>query len=190
MSGTRQPHTPQRLSRGGLLVPLTLLLAVAAGCNPAATPTPVPPVVTTAPTATPAATANAASAPIALSVVSCADSTKQLCAPAAVVTVWTEGALTVDFTASPGHCSAMIAHVSLDDGAVTRVSEKLDPGVATGPIDLGPVAPGEHVVSIQAEGVVGGCNSGGVANWSGSIVFGISAGADPYPSPRLGTPGP
>ena len=56
----------------------------------------------------------------------------------------------------------MIAHVSLNGGAVTRVPETLDPGAGTGPIDLGPLAPGQHVVSIPAEGVVGGCNSGGV----------------------------
>jgi hypothetical protein len=159
-----------------------LLLAgaiVVAACGPAATPTP--------PSATAAPTPNAATAPIALSVVACTDSTKQLCEPAAAVTVWTEGALTVDFTASPGHCSSVIAHIAVD-GGTPFVSQELPAGAATGPHDFGPVAPGAHRVTVQAEGVLGGCNGGGVANWSGSIVFGITSGAAPYPTPRLDAP--
>ena len=172
---------------GGRLAVLLALAAVTA-CNPAATATPAPGGATAAPA--PAATPNAASAPIALSVQQCTDTTKQLCEPAAVVTVWTEGALTVDFTASAGHCSPMIAHLSLDDGTVTRVSAELDAGASSGPLDLGPVTPGAHVIAIRAEGVVGGCNTGGVSSWSGSIVLGITAGAAPYPTPMLGTPAP
>ena len=174
---------------GGRLAVLLTLAAVTA-CNPAATTTPAPAGATATPAPAPAATPNAATAPIALSVQQCTDTTKQLCEPAAVVTVWTEGALTVDFTASPGHCSAMIAHVSLDDGAVTRVSAQLDAGASSGVLDLGPVTPGPHVISIQGEGVVGGCNSGGISSWSGSVVLGITAGAAPYPTPMLGTPAP
>lgn len=166
---------------------LVLVIALVAGCGPAATAT--PPAATTPPTATPAATPNAATAPIALSVQQCTDATKQLCEPSAFVTVWTEGALTVDFTASPGHCSPMIAHVFLD-GVAKHVSDELAAGASTGRLDLGPVAPGAHVVAVQAEGVLGGCNDGGVSSWSGSIVLGITTGPDPYPSPYLGTPAP
>lgn len=172
--------------------PLALgLIAVAAACGPtrpAATATP-PPAATPSAAPTPAATANQTTAPIALTVIACADSTKQLCDPPAAITVWTEGALVVDVTASPSHCSSMIAHVSLD-GREAFVSNALAPGEATGPRDLGPVAPGAHRLEIRAEGVLGGCNSGGVGNWSGTVELGITAGAAPYPTPRQETPGP
>src|SRR5262245_54729132 len=141
---------------------------VVAACDAEATGTAPPaPVVTPTPAPTAGPTPNAASAPIALSVVSCTSYPQQLCEPAAVVTVWTEAALTVDFTASPSHCSPMIAHVSVDNGAKTAVSTTLDAGVSSGPLDLGPVAPGRHVVAIQGEGVVGGCNHGGLGSWVG-----------------------
>lgn len=170
-------------------LPVAVLAGALAACNPAttaSTPT-APPAATAAPT--PGPSANVVSAPIVLTVTACTDASKQLCEPPATVTVWTEGALTVDFTASPAHCSDIIARIALD-GAPARVSEQLAAGASTGPLDLGPVSPGAHVVSVQGEGVVSGCNSGGISSWSGSITFGITAGAAPYPTPMLGTPAP
>jgi hypothetical protein len=36
-------------------------------------------------------------------------------------------------------------------------------------VDFGPVAAGEHQLSIQAEGVLGGCNDGDLLRWGGSL---------------------
>ena len=39
----------------------------------------------------------------------------------------------------------------------------------TGLVDLGPVSPGAHLISVQAEGQVSGCNVGKPFSWGGSL---------------------
>lgn len=177
-------------SRLRSVVALAMVLAgpVLAACSSTPSAPPTAPVVTVAPTPTPALPTQTGH-PIALSVQSCVDTSKQLCDPPAIVTVRTDGALVVDFTASPGHCSSVIVHI-LVDGTEVYVSGELAAGASTGAQDLGPVSAGQHEVAIRGEGVVGGCNSGGVSSWSGSLSIALSAlpGADP--TPLLGTPGP
>ena len=36
-------------------------------------------------------------------------------------------------------------------------------------VDLGPVASGAHTVGVQAMGVLGGCNTGGLGLWGGEL---------------------
>lgn len=165
------------------------VMVLAAACAPTATPTPPP--------AEPTPTLSASSTQgggddvlhtAAVIVPACTDPTKQLCDPSVAVTVWTEGRLIVAFNASAGHCSSVIAHVRLD-GEERFTSPPLGAGEGTEPRDLGPVAPGAHVVSVQAEGVVGGCNAGGLGAWSGTLDFTLSAPSG-VASPRVETPAP
>jgi len=51
----------------------------------------------------------------------------------------------------------------------------------TGLLDLGPVSPGKHLLSIEAEGQAGGCNVGKLVRWGGKLVVvtdDATAGAD------------
>ena len=105
-----------------------------------------------------------------VSVTSCdgSPSSGQLCTPIPTVTVSTGSVLLVEFIASPGHCSAIKAHL-LVDSLELYVSPALGPGVSTGIQDLGPVSAGSHTVGVQAEGVVGGCNAGDLVSWAGTL---------------------
>src|SRR5262249_37635616 len=71
------------------------------------------------------------------------------------------------------HCSDMVAHL-LVDGVEQFASGVLAPGQGTGVHDFGPVAAGVHQVGVQAEGVLGGCNPGSLAIWSGTLSVTVS----------------
>ncbi|MBJ8343913.1 hypothetical protein [Antrihabitans sp. YC2-6] len=113
--------------------------------------------------AAPASAATVTNHPIAVS--NC-NSTGQICAERPTVTVNTNSGLKVEFTASRAHCSDMIAHIYID-GAEWG-SAKVGPGQRDGGYFI-PVTPGTHDVSIVAEGVTGGCNTGKLASWAGNL---------------------
>ena len=115
----------------------------------------------------PSAAAATTTVPFPVSVPDCQTST-ELCAVIPTEQVTTSSVLTVDFTASPSHCSDIIVHI-LVDGVEKFVSGPLAPGVGTGVENLGPVSSGGHTVGIQAEGVIGGCNTGVIASWGGTL---------------------
>lgn len=91
----------------------------------------------------------------------------QLSNPYFTFTVSTAGQLDVEYIASSGHCSNVVMHF-LVDSVERAVSGVLAPGQSTGFVTLGPVAAGTHLVGLQAEGVVSGCNTGTLGNWGGS----------------------
>ena len=97
-------------------------------------------------------------------------STGQLCTPAymAPITLASPAQLTVDFVLSPTLCSNAQVYIFLD-GALQSTSAFLPPGGDTGPINLGTSSAGTHTVSVQAEGEVGGCNTGSLASWGGAL---------------------
>jgi hypothetical protein len=105
----------------------------------------------------------------------CDDATKQLCTPIATVPVTTTSALQVEFTAAATHCSDAIAHLFVD-GTERFVSSALAPGQGTGVQDFGPASAGSHDLGVQVEGVLGGCNVGGVSNWGGTLTVTVSTG--------------
>jgi hypothetical protein len=102
-----------------------------------------------------------------LGVTDCQTAT-ELCAVIPTVIVQTSSVLMVNFTASPLHCSDIIVHI-LVDGAEKYVSGALAPGASTGVQNLGPVPGGTYTLGVQAQGVLGGCNSGTLASWSGTL---------------------
>jgi hypothetical protein len=43
------------------------------------------------------------------------------------------------------------------------------PGTSTAFVSLGFIGTGNHVVGVQAEGEVGGCNVGNLVSWAGKV---------------------
>jgi hypothetical protein len=103
----------------------------------------------------------------------------QFCTPVPLVALPTDSMLLAEFVASTTHCSNIVAHL-LVDGVERYQSVSLAPGQSTGGVDFGPVAAGVHKVAVQAEGVIGGCNSGSLASWRGTLTLTVSgvAGVD------------
>lgn len=81
----------------------------------------------------------------------------------------TSGELRVDFVAPRTHCAKLLMHFLLD-GKEKAVSREVAPGGHSGYVDLGPVASGNHIIGLRAEGIVGGCDAGTLVSWGGSAV--------------------
>jgi hypothetical protein len=83
----------------------------------------------------------------------------QPCQPYAV-TVATAGVLQAQFTAGPAYCSTIRVHMYVD-GVLEYTSPLLSPFLTTGPstglVNLGPVSPGSHVLSLRIERYFGLC---------------------------------
>jgi hypothetical protein len=82
------------------------------------------------------------------------------------------GASSVEFQASPAHCSDILVQFFVDGTAVSAQIGPLGPGQGTGSVSLGVLA-GSHTVGIQATGILGGCNTGTLAAWGGSWSFSV-----------------
>lgn len=110
-------------------------------------------------------------------VVSCT-STGELCDPPFFVSVETGSVLQVQYFVRPTHCASVRVGL-LVDGTLKATTDFLGwPGAPapfsglaldTGLVDLGPVSAGAHVVGVQAEGQVSGCNVGQLDDWGGSL---------------------
>jgi hypothetical protein len=99
----------------------------------------------------------------------------------------TTGVLLVEYTAAATHCSDVRMHF-LVDGVERALSGFLTPGQSSGFFDVGPVSAGAHTVTLQAEGRVGGCNTGALQGWGGTSMITVSvaaAGAADIPGPGL-----
>ena len=104
------------------------------------------------------------------------------------VDIRTDGVLRIAYRAPRAHCSALRVHVSVDE-SVAAVSAPVGPGQRSEVMDLGRRAPGMHFVSIQPEGVPGGCNTGNLKSWGGTFQIWTS-GPDAGPhAPRFADPG-
>lgn len=97
----------------------------------------------------------------------CQPATTQLCPQIPTASVGAIMSPTVSFTANTNHCSDIIAHVFID--GVEVGSDLLDPGEITPDFPLEDLQP--HTVGIQAEGIPGGCNTGHVDAWGGTLHF-------------------
>jgi hypothetical protein len=73
----------------------------------------------------------------------------------------------VEFTANANHCADMIAHLFFD-GAEWG-SNIVHPGQTDGGYEIPIKRSGSHFVAVRAEGVPGGCNTGTVSAWGGTI---------------------
>ena len=113
--------------------------------------------------------------------VTCATKGTQLCEPAVSASIATTAdwqLLQFKYDQTAGHCSSVRLHVYVD-GVLVKTTGALGWSNApapfntlpltTGIIALQSVRTGIHVVSVKAEGQVGGCNSGSVSSWGGTI---------------------
>jgi len=113
--------------------------------------------------------------------VTCVPLGTQLCEPAfsaSIKTTVNPQLLQLKYDVPPGHCSSIRLHVFVD-GLLVKTTGYLGWAGApspfntlpltTGLIPLKSVTPGVHVVSVNAEGQVGGCNSGALGTWGGAL---------------------
>lgn len=95
--------------------------------------------------------------------------------------VTTTGTLQVRYNASATHCSDVRTHIFVD-GVERGVTAFLAPGQSSAFVDVGPVASGVHVVALQGEGRVGGCNVGALVGWGGTADITTAAPAASAPA--------
>ena len=101
----------------------------------------------------------------------------QLCDPPFSETVETGSVLQARYIVLD-HCSSLKVHIFVD-GVLEVTTGFLGWAGAPAPfnalpldsslLDLGPVSPGAHLISVQAEGQVSGCNVGGLGAWGGRL---------------------
>jgi hypothetical protein len=76
----------------------------------------------------------------------------------------------VEFTASPEHCSSIVATITID--GTNLATEQLAPGqVMSKQFVPGTDKPGKQLttVGVKADGVRGGCNIGALPAWKGTL---------------------
>jgi hypothetical protein len=83
----------------------------------------------------------------------------QLCSNLYDLYVTTESLLAVQYTAATANCADVRMHFWVD-GTERAVSARLGAGAASGWFALGPVTNGTHLLQLQAEGFLGGCDVG------------------------------
>ncbi len=96
----------------------------------------------------------------------------QLCSPTVSYPVSTAGFLHVSYQANRG-CSSIMLHVILN-GAEHWVSPPVAPDQDAG-FTFPRLPPGAYTLELQAEGIVGGCNTGRLLSWGGSVTIRTSA---------------
>ncbi len=95
----------------------------------------------------------------------------QLCDPKFSQSVsTTTGILKVEFSTSSSHCADMRLRIFVNS-VEKAVSGRLPPNTSTGLIDVSPGAAGTYTVELQAEGFMGGCNTGRQTAWAGTARF-------------------
>jgi hypothetical protein len=93
----------------------------------------------------------------------------QLCNNMATFTISVPGGVGEGgFTPGPLTCSNLRIHF-LIDGTEVAVTSFVGPGSFTPFVSLGFISPGTHLVGVQAEGEVGGCNVGNLVSWAGKV---------------------
>jgi hypothetical protein len=73
----------------------------------------------------------------------------------------------VEFTASSSHCSSIIARVFVDGREWG--SNVVRPGQRDGGYEIPLDRKGLHKFGVQAEGIPGGCNTGAISSWGGTL---------------------
>jgi hypothetical protein len=93
---------------------------------------------------------------------------QQKCPTVPSVTFDHEGApgVRIAFTANSGHCSDIIANIIVDGMWVGGIV--VGPGERDGGIVV-PLAAGSHTIGVQGEGMTGGCNTGRLDSWGGTL---------------------
>ncbi|MCC6500527.1 MAG: hypothetical protein IT313_09710 [Anaerolineales bacterium] len=85
----------------------------------------------------------------------------------------TLGILQMEFTMSPKGCSEARLHI-LIDGVERYTSNFLGKSESTGLLNFSTVSAGSHLLTLQPEGRLGGCNRGWFESWGGTLVVYVS----------------
>src|SRR5579863_4086505 len=89
--------------------------------------------------------------------------------------------MVLNYTAPPNPCATWRVHFYID-GMPQGASGFLQaPASSTGPISIFNVTAGVHTVALQAEGETGGCDSGSLSAWGGTLTIQL-------PSPQTAPP--
>ena len=93
---------------------------------------------------------------------------QQWCPPMPSFTFHHDGApgVQIAFTANSGHCSDIIANIIVDGMWVGGIV--VGPGERDGGIVV-PLSAGTHEIGVQGEGLPGGCNTGRLDSWGGTV---------------------
>ncbi len=106
----------------------------------------------------------------------------QMCAnqlPVDFVLASSTPSLLVQYHTYSGHCSSVRIHIRLD-GILKTVTRFMGwPTDSTGFLDIGPVPAGNHQLTFQAEGTPGGCNTGTLGGWGGTVNIALPAQSCP-----------
>jgi hypothetical protein len=78
-----------------------------------------------------------------------------------------DGPWLVEFTGNQNGCSDIIAHIILD--GTEWGNHIVHPGGTDEGYEI-PLTKGNHVIGVQAEGIEGGCNTGAVGAWGGTLL--------------------
>ena len=92
------------------------------------------------------------------------------------VVLTTTEVLRMQYFVSPLHCSDVRLHILVDDQEVflTEFMGPLGGVMTTGVLDLGPISSGNHSLTLAPEGKTGGCNTGTLHRWHGTLVVNVS----------------
>jgi hypothetical protein len=128
-----------------------------------------------------------------LGVGQCQPNTSQVCPqePQVNYTLPGPGQIRAHYTADPGHCSDIEVRMAGDNrtyGAYP-ISEwiRIGPG-QTADSAKTDVDSGAHFVSVQARGIEGGCNTGHLDAWGGTLRVDFTPDARPTSGPQLQIP--
>ncbi len=117
-------------------------------------------------------------------VVTCT-STGEVCSPtfSTTFTPPSAGPASVSFTAGTGLCSSIQGAFTVD-GTLVGTTAFLSAG-QTGSVTTGSLTAGVHTIVLQATGEVGGCNSGNLRSWGGTLTVPAALPATPAPATWL-----
>lgn len=93
-------------------------------------------------------------------------------------TVSTGRDLAITVATAPSHCSDIDVDVFVD-GQIVGNTGVLAAGQTSAVIQGGPVSPGNHEIGLLAHGHVGGCNTGTLSSWAGTLTVDTSEITDP-----------
>jgi len=96
------------------------------------------------------------------------------------VALTTTSVLGMRYDVSSLHCSDIKLHLLVDNQEVyvTGFMGPLSGVMTTGFLDLGPVSSGNHSLTLSPEGRIGGCNTGTLHRWLGTLVVNVSVPVD------------
>jgi uncharacterized protein (TIGR03437 family) len=119
----------------------------------------------------------------------------QFCTPfyTTVITAPQAGTMTLTYTVPLNACATWRVHIYVDSTMLGTTGFLQAPALSSGPIAVN-VTAGSHTIGLQAEGETGGCDTGTLSAWSGtlSIQLPSSQAAPPFISslsPGSTTPG-